>query len=580
MPTIPLIRDISTVPGVRDMTLRKAALHLGVSIGVALCMVPSHATAQTEEPAQPGAGIEQGMYRFTDLAEITVQDISQVANQPPAADAAPPSTPPPTQANAQPSPANAQPNAAQQNPNPAPQPNANNNNNNNRNNANRNRASRSNNIARSSFSSRPTMMGDFFGGGLSILNGVERQQFNVGATGFILNGQPNGSANAFLGFQVNPGVLPDDAFSTGTGTDTNFNGRIDTFAILEPIPPSSAPTSPGPGFTFDGGTAVYADANGPFADGDAWQLNYSYSRPLANAALGGVVVAGPDVSTRRVKVSENFSPEVRNRIFTNYSFFNDTYGQLGDISRWILGTERVIMNNMASIELRLPMGATHSSDQDIGGGNNRAFELGNLTVIGKVVLLRDDHFTWSAGTGVTATLADDARLRQGNTNLLVIENQSVHLLPFTGLILQATDTTFLQGYCQLDVDTNGNPVFGSMAGGNLPFLGRFTDTTLLHLDAAVNQVVFSNSRSQGITSLLLNAELHYTTTTSGSDAIVGNGLTYQNLTNQFNILNATFGSHIVVGNKLVITPAMAIPLRDGLDEQFDYEAILQVNYLY
>jgi len=52
-----------------------------------------------------------------------------------------------------------------------------------------------------------------------------------------------------------------------------------------------------------------------------------------------------------------------------------------------------------------------------------------------------------------------------------------------------------------------------------------------------------------------------------------------NLKKNFNVLNATMGAHLLVGKNVVITPGMSVPLRDGLDEQFDYEALLQVNYL-
>jgi hypothetical protein len=45
------------------------------------------------------------------------------------------------------------------------------------------------------------------------------------------------------------------------------------------------------------------------------------------------------------------------------------------------------------------------------------------------------------------------------------------------------------------------------------------------------------------------------------------------------VVNATAGLHLVLRNNLIVTPAMSVPLRDGLDEQFDYEAIVHLNYL-
>ncbi len=520
-------------------------------------------------------------------------------NQPPAARPAVPASPTPaTQPPATLAPAPAAPNTQTQ---PAPgttqAPAANNapanpQANNNQNNTPRSRsASRNQQLGatRANFSSSPTMMGDFFGGGVSRIAGIDRREFGFVARGFILQGLP-GDSNAVLGFDAGGG-LPDDIFTTGVGTDTvNAPDGADSFAISEPLPPNDAPVSPGPGFLFDGGTAVYTNsANsavqtpqaGTFADGDFWYIAYSYSNPLNGAAApNGVVIAGPDAASRRVKISENFSPEVRNRFYTNYSFFNDVFGGLGDVSRWILGVEHVVVPGTMSIEARLPLAATYASSQQITGTEDRSFELGNPTLIGKAVLLRYDDLIWSGGLGVGAPLADDGKLMRNNEELLVIKNESVHLLPFTGLLLRATDDLFVQSYVQLDVDANGNPVYGNLAGGNLPLLGRFTDSTLMHLDVAVNRFVYRNARSSTLQAAILNAELHYTTTLQSSDRVDGNGIVVTNLSDRFDVLNATFGSHFMLGNSLVVSPAMAIPLRDGDDEQFDYEAMVQVNYLW
>jgi hypothetical protein len=81
-------------------------------------------------------------------------------------------------------------------------------------------------------------------------------------------------------------------------------------------------------------------------------------------------------------------------------------------------------------------------------------------------------------------------------------------------------------------------------------------------------------------SVIANGELHYSGSLQESDFVTSNGLTYTNLQRYFNVVNATARVHLLFGKHLVVTPAMSIPLRDGLDEQFDYEAIVQVNYLH
>lgn len=176
---------------------------------------------------------------------------------------------------------------------------------------------------------------------------------------------------------------------------------------------------------------------------------------------------------------------------------------------------------------------------------------------------------------------DVARLLSGSNELLRIENEAVHLLPFIGLLHRLDRRTFLQAYTQLDVDVQGNPVLANLSGGPLQGIGRFTDSTLAHADVSAHRVVYENRRpSSLLKGVIANAELHYTGTLQDSDNVAGPGVVVTNLKDNFNIVNATFGAHLLLGDHIVVTPGMSVPLRDGLDKQFDYEAILQVNYLH
>ncbi len=438
------------------------------------------------------------------------------------------------------------------------------------------------------FSSAPTMIGDLFGGGLSTISGGQTIPFSGYSSGTILSGGP-GQANSQLVFEFGSDIVPDDVFTTGLGLDLAGNdGFADTFQIAEPLPPSDAPTSPGPGFTFDGGTAVFTADNGSvttpqpgqYIDGSTWYLSYSYSQSILGVDQGGRPVPAPGVSVRRVKLSENFSPEVRNRCFASYNFFNDAYGGLGDVSRYTLGLERILVDELVSVEARLLMAGTYGSTQVLEDAESRSFELGNAVFLSKGVLLRNDHFIWSAGVGFTIPSADDTRIQRGGQDILVIKNKTYHILPFTALLLRASEDTFLQAYMQLDVAANGDPLYGNLAGGPLPQLGVFTDSTLMTLDFAVNHVLHRSRSRSLVSQVIANGEIHYTGTLQESDFVTSNGLTYTNLQRYFNVVNATAGLHLVLGSHVVVTPAMSIPLRDGLNEQFDYEAICQINYLH
>lgn len=434
------------------------------------------------------------------------------------------------------------------------------------------------------------MIGDLFGGGLSTFGGSQTVASSFFAPGTILSPPSGGEgqASSLLVFEVGMDQVPDDVFTMGNGLDLAGNdGFADTFQIAEPLPPSDAPTSPGPGFTFDGGTAVFVSdtgqmtaQEGQYNNGSTWFLQYSYTQTLLNPDEGGRPVPTPGVSVRRIKLSENFSPEVRNRCFASYNFFNDAYGGLGDVSRYTLGFERILVDKLVSFETRLLMAGTYGSTQVLEDRVSRNFELGNAAFIGKGVLLRNDKYIWSAGLGFTIPSADDTRIRRGGQEILVIKNRTVHLLPFTSLLLRATQDTYLQAYMQLDVAASGDPLYGNLAGGPLPKLGVFTDSTLMNIDFAVNHILHRNRSGGLLRGVIANGELHYSGSLQESDFVTSNGLTYTNLQRYFNVVNATAGFHLLVGDNLVVTPAMSVPLRDGLDEQFDYEAIVQVNYLH
>ncbi|GAA4463927.1 hypothetical protein [Novipirellula rosea] len=443
---------------------------------------------------------------------------------------------------------------------------------------------------RGSYSFDPTIIGDFFGGGFSSFQGTQTVTFNQLLPGNIQSGGA-GLPNSVIAFEVGGDFPHDDIFTTGTGFDSSGNGSIDTFFLAEPLPTSDAPTSPGPGFVFDPSTATAVHAGGAanpppgtpiiYTDGDNWFVTYQYNGAVGGNHAESIPVPGPGVSTRRVKVAENFSPVVRHRAYLNYNFFNDAFGGLGDISRYTLGIEHVLLQDLISVEVRLPTAATYGSTQTLGTRQDRNFEIGNLTIIPKGVLLYDRNYVWSAGVGVSVPTADDTRLRSNGQDLLVVENESVHLLPFTGLMYRYSDDLSFQSYMQLDIAANGDPIRGNRVGDTLPQIGKFNDSTLMHLDIAATKSIYRNrNRNSGfIQQALFNTELHYTATLQDSDVVSAGGLRYANLANHFNIVNATAGLHLVLSDKLVVTPAMSIPLRDGLDEQFDYEAMVQINYL-
>jgi hypothetical protein len=72
-------------------------------------------------------------------------------------------------------------------------------------------------------------------------------------------------------------------------------------------------------------------------------------------------------------------------------------------------------------------------------------------------------------------------------------------------------------------------------------------------------------------------ELHYATTLQDTARLQTDGLTVTSGAPRFDIVDLTAGMHFLLGDRWVVSPALAFPLRQGTDRQFDYEAMVQVN---
>lgn len=334
----------------------------------------------------------------------------------------------------------------------------------------------------------------------------------------------------------------------------------------------------------DAGVGQGSYSAAPNMTGDLFGMGSAYvfgidSLPPNEGGPQPIVLAGPGAAMRRVKLSENFSPEVRNRCFMTYNYFNNAAGRLGDVNRWTLGFERILYDDVVSFEVRQPMAATLSSTQLTSAPGDRGYELGDMALIGKAVLHRDQRWIWTAGLGVTAPLADDAKLVENGETVLRIRNQAVHLLPFTAWLYRYDNDNLFQFNSQLDIDVNGNPISGNLFPSGPRDEGRYTDASLVHLDFSYHRILARNRQQAWVRDWIGNAELHYTGSLEDSPVFEGDGFTVTNLARRFNVVNATFSNHLVLRNNWVVTPGISVPLQNGTDRQFNFEATLQLNYL-
>ena len=170
----------------------------------------------------------------------------------------------------------------------------------------------------------PNIIGSLFGAQPQMLKLSFENAFHTQGT--IISGSP-GSPAAVLAFERNGGFPNDFNSVPGTGRDVSGDTFTDTFDMTEPLPPNEVPTSPGPGYQYDGGTVTYTNSSslttaqdGQFQDNQLWYAQYSFSKQLEIAAAGAL-------SVRRMYVSQNNSPIPRNRVFFDYRYFSQATAQ-------------------------------------------------------------------------------------------------------------------------------------------------------------------------------------------------------------------------------------------------------------
>ena len=427
---------------------------------------------------------------------------------------------------------------------------------------------------------KPNVIGDLLNGGSRLVRiSVPTEIF---VRGQIIAGSP-GSASAILAFEQDGfGFFNDFNAVPGSGRNTTAGLFADTFDVAEPLPPTDVPTSPGPEFTYDGGTVVYTNSAtstqadpGAFQDDQLWFASYSYSRTVELPPAGGLALS-------QVKISDNNNALPRDRYFFDYKFFEDAAGGLGDTGRYTFGFEKTFLYGMASVDVRLPFVYSLESVQIDGAGGMRGLEFGNLTSIFKLAVWSTYDLIVSAGMGITIPTAQDSRLfLQDGTQVLVIENNAVQLQPFVASLWIPNELFFVNTFVQLDVDANGNPVRGNINGGILPEIGVLQEPTLLSIDTSGGWWFYQNPcQSACLRGAAAIAELHYTTTVQDADVVSSNSVVVTDSTRRLDVLNVTLGLHAQIGDPMTLTTGLTFPLRDGDDRQFNMEFALLANVFF
>lgn len=435
----------------------------------------------------------------------------------------------------------------------------------------------------------PNMIGDFYGGsGATALVGIPApvsQPLSLDVMVTNLNGGGGADPNPAVPIVISQGAFGQISMSNGVGVDTNGDGVADSYPIFEPTGtnPPSPPTTPVPGTsTFTNGTVNYTGTGSPVGDASGWTVNSNYAFVPNFVDNGPIQIMLPPAGgavVRRVKIAENLSPQPRNRVFFTYNFFRDVIGGLGDVNRYTFGVESTYWDGTGSLELRVPFAGTLAATQSLEAYGAHGTEFGNISLNWKHLLWESDRSLISAGVGLAVPSAADTIVKFGPTEILRIENEAYHVLPYVAAMSAPTERWFWQGFVQWDLDLNGNTAKGDVSGLNVRRFGVVNDAALMFVDFGAGYRIYQNPCAclRNITAI---AELHYATTLQDADVVEGNGFRIEGFTNRFDVIDLTLGGAFRFGERTVIRPGVVIPLKDGDDKHFDYEATVQMNVFF
>lgn len=300
-------------------------------------------------------------------------------------------------------------------------------------------------------------------------------------------------------------------------------------------------------------------------------------------------------AARLVKISQHNSPLPRCRVFFDYNHFhnasqgNDENGGMRDFdaNRYVFGWEKCMLDNLMSVELRVPFSRMLSSDQVGFLGSVEHTEFGNLNMAVKILLKETAASGLSAGLGVNFPTADDFRLFDPFTGApeLELKDESVHLSPFVGWLWRPSDRIFTQSFLQFDFDAGGNDFIE-----NGVKMGTYNDQSLMFVDASLGYWLYRNRSACYVTGIAGLIELHYTTTLQDTDAVATNrARVIANPFNRIDVLNMTGGVVINLTELSSLRVAAATPLRnkhqrfgdlDFASRFFDAELLVQLERRY
>jgi len=324
--------------------------------------------------------------------------------------------------------------------------------------------------------------------------------------------------------------------------------------------------------------------------GDANSGNFLYNYLLTTGHItpgsttpGQVVVVNlPDPSggglVGRNNFFDNGSPVPQDRVYFFYNQVGDFRG-LGtefSVNRYVFGGEKTFFDGRVSVEVRVPFAGTANSDQTAGDNLSVGHtEFGNLGLALKAALVRTPNFLVSAGLGLSLPTANDSRLFLNGQPDIEIQNHATLLQPLLGIAWAPNDRFYSQLGLQFDFDPSGNPVLARDTNNSLNRAGVLHDQSYALLSGATGYWLYRNNTGW-LTGVALQGELHYDSSFGPQHSVQAGNILVADLTSRINVLNATAGVIMNVGQSASLSVGGSVPLTG--ERLYEWSVIAQFNY--
>ena len=294
-----------------------------------------------------------------------------------------------------------------------------------------------------------------------------------------------------------------------------------------------------------------------------------------------MAAGGAGALVGRLKIAENTSPIPQNRWFVNYSSFDNVpLSPRGvSVNRFTVGFEKTFFHDLLSYSIRVPMASTLENSIFLGGPDRIGSQLGNVSSVLKALLYDDGRIAFSAGMALSAPTAEDLRvLDDAGREIVRVRNRAVHLMPFLGYLHRPTERLFSQGFIQVDVDLNGDPVLIDTDGQGLQGSGRLNDPTFLYLDWAIGYWLYQSCQPNALIRRVAPIlETHYNTTLADNDVVQRGNFRVGDFGERVQRFNLLTGLTIQGARNMDLSAGYVVPMGNGADQQFDGELRVVLN---